>query len=74
MIIVLKDGAVEEQGTHEELLRAGGLYAAMWNEQSMDTGASSDDEIEKLQEEVDELKQEREEAILAEHAQRKKEP
>ncbi|KAJ7592656.1 P-loop containing nucleoside triphosphate hydrolase protein [Mycena floridula] len=33
LIIVLKDGEVAEQGTHEELLRHGGLYASMWHEQ-----------------------------------------
>jgi len=34
---VLKDGAVVEQGTHEELLLARGLYYSMWQEQAMDT-------------------------------------
>ncbi len=29
-IIVLDDGRAEEEGTHEELVRAGGLYARMW--------------------------------------------
>ncbi|CCM00119.1 uncharacterized protein FIBRA_02146 [Fibroporia radiculosa] len=33
LIIVLKDGEVVEQGTHDELLRAGGLYQSMWLEQ-----------------------------------------
>lgn len=33
LIFVLKEGQVIEQGTHEELLRQGGLYASMWNEQ-----------------------------------------
>ena len=28
-IIVLKDGVVAEQGTHEELLRLGGVYAEL---------------------------------------------
>jgi ABC-type multidrug transport system fused ATPase/permease subunit len=28
-IIVLKDGVVAEQGTHEELLKRGGLYAEL---------------------------------------------
>ena len=29
-IIVLSDGGIAEEGTHEELLRRGGLYARMW--------------------------------------------
>ena len=29
-IIVLDSGKVSEQGTHEELVKAGGLYARMW--------------------------------------------
>jgi ATP-binding cassette subfamily B (MDR/TAP) protein 7 len=36
MIIVLREGTVVEQGTHEELLRAGGLYYSMWQEQAAD--------------------------------------
>lgn len=31
-IYVLKDGQVEEQGKHDELLKKNGLYAAMWAE------------------------------------------
>ena len=31
-IIVLDEGHVAEQGTHEELIRAGGLYSRMWAE------------------------------------------
>jgi hypothetical protein len=36
LIIVLKDGQVAEQGTHEELLRLGGLYHHMWVQQASD--------------------------------------
>ncbi|KAL4066863.1 P-loop containing nucleoside triphosphate hydrolase protein [Scleroderma citrinum] len=36
LIIVLKDGQVVEQGTHEELLRLGGLYHDMWIQQASD--------------------------------------
>ena len=31
-ILVLDAGRLAEQGTHEELLRSGGLYARMWAE------------------------------------------
>jgi len=37
LIIVLKDGQVAEQGTHEELLKKGGLYYSMWVEQASDS-------------------------------------
>lgn len=33
-IIVLKEGSVSEQGTHEELLEKNGLYAGLWREQN----------------------------------------
>ena len=33
LIIVLKDGGVFEQGTHDELMLARGLYYSMWQEQ-----------------------------------------
>ena len=56
-----------EQGTHDELLRAGSLYAAMWQEQSIDTGLTEEEEVDRLQAEVDELRVEREQAIIAEH-------
>jgi ATP-binding cassette subfamily B (MDR/TAP) protein 7 len=35
LIIVLKDGEVVEQGTHDELLKLGGLYQTMWIQQAM---------------------------------------
>jgi hypothetical protein len=28
---VLEDGQIREAGTHRELVRAGGAYAALWN-------------------------------------------
>ena len=33
-IVVLKDGSVVEKGDHESLLKMGGIYAGLWNEQS----------------------------------------
>ena len=35
-ILVLNHGVIEEQGTHDELMQVGGLYAKMWAKQSMD--------------------------------------
>jgi len=37
LIIVLKDGAVVEQGTHEELMLVRGLYYSMWQEQAAES-------------------------------------
>jgi ATP-binding cassette subfamily B protein len=34
LILVVDDGRIVERGTHEELLRAGGRYAALWGEQT----------------------------------------
>ena len=36
-IYVLRDGQVEEQGKHEDLLKNNGLYADMWAEYASDT-------------------------------------
>ena len=33
LILVMRDGAVVEQGTHSELLKAGGFYAELYNSQ-----------------------------------------
>jgi len=38
-IIVLNDGLVAEEGTHEELLAKDGQYANMWNMQLHSTGS-----------------------------------
>jgi ATP-binding cassette subfamily B protein len=32
-ILVLSDGAIAEQGTHEELVELGGVYSSLWSEQ-----------------------------------------
>ena len=42
-LVILDRGRIVEQGTHEELLRAGGHYAALWRRQSggfIDAGAA----------------------------------
>ncbi|VEU36604.1 unnamed protein product [Pseudo-nitzschia multistriata] len=39
-IIVLKDGVVHEEGTHDELLEKDGMYASMWNRQLHSTSNS----------------------------------
>lgn len=38
IIFVLKDGQVEEQGTHPELIEKGGLYADLWAAQEVSLG------------------------------------
>ena len=41
LIIVLKDGQVSEQGTHDELMRAKGLYYSMWQQQVSDVSSDA---------------------------------
>ena len=33
LILVMKDGDIIEQGNHEELMKAGGFYAQLYNSQ-----------------------------------------
>jgi ABC-type multidrug transport system fused ATPase/permease subunit len=40
-IIVLKEGRVAEEGTHDELLARNGTYADMWNMQLHSTSSSA---------------------------------
>lgn len=42
---MLKNGGVFEQGTHEELMLARGLYYAMWQEQAADTLSESSPDV-----------------------------
>ncbi|KXN82782.1 Iron-sulfur clusters transporter ATM1, mitochondrial [Leucoagaricus sp. SymC.cos] len=50
LIIVLKDGQVVEQGTHEELLALDGLYKSMWIQQSSYGGEVKVKELEVVSE------------------------
>jgi ATP-binding cassette subfamily B protein len=36
LILVMEEGRIQERGTHEDLLRAGGLYAHLWAQQEND--------------------------------------
>ena len=39
LILVMRDGDIVEQGTHDELLAAGGFYADLYNSQFEDVSA-----------------------------------
>lgn len=47
LIIVLKDGVVAEQGTHEQLVDSGGLYSELWSKQEMLFLEQDQDQVEK---------------------------
>ena len=40
-IVVFQDGMVAEQGTHDELMKAGGIYSKMWDAQRLLDAAAS---------------------------------
>ena len=44
-ILVLKEGVVAEEGTHDELLEQKGLYAEMWNMQLHSNASSSQESV-----------------------------
>jgi len=48
-IIVLRNGIINEQGTHEELLAMGGQYADMWNMQLNSTRSGSNASLTELE-------------------------
>ncbi|MCG6857296.1 MAG: ABC transporter ATP-binding protein/permease [Salaquimonas sp.] len=52
-IIVLKEGAIAERGTHAALLEARGLYAEMWDRQRQ--AAQAEERLRQAREEEDEL-------------------
>lgn len=45
LIIVLKDGAVAEMGTHEQLNDRGGLYSELWSAQEMHFAEGTEDAV-----------------------------
>jgi ABC-type multidrug transport system fused ATPase/permease subunit len=44
-ILVLKDGAIEERGSHDELVTAGGMYARMYHMQQAGKRLSKDADL-----------------------------
>jgi len=50
LIIVIKDGIVFEQGTHDDLMRLGGLYCDMWHAQANDPTEAAPQEAEEDEE------------------------
>lgn len=50
-IIVLKDGVIIEQGTHEQLLKLGGEYQSMWSKQISSSADTSNIDVDQAVEE-----------------------
>ena len=44
LILVIRDGDIVEQGTHDELLDAGGFYADLYTSQFAKEGQMGDEE------------------------------
>jgi len=61
IIIVLKDGVVAEQGTHERLIDSGGVYSELWSAQEM---LFFDEEQEKSEEKKKQEKQDKKKEIV----------
>lgn len=54
LIIVLQDGYVAEQGTHEQLLAVtGGVYHRLWQAQLTESTQPIDEELERQREELE---------------------
>jgi len=51
LIFVLKDGQVAEQGSHEELLRKGGIYHSMWTQQASLSDESTEQLLDRVEQE-----------------------
>jgi len=47
-IVVIEDGRVVEQGTHEDLLAEGGLYANLWAVQAGEIDDLPEDFVERV--------------------------
>lgn len=56
-IIVLKNGEVIEEGSHEDLLGLGGLYTTLWNKQSEQSEREMREKAEKQREEEERKKE-----------------
>ena len=55
-ILVMRDGEIIEDGTHDELLEIGGMYAGLYYRQFTDPDASIDDLLEKVSKDTQTVK------------------